>query len=95
MDVKELKKIIYLIVIVAIVGAVLNIPPFLTNFAIQWLISSFVGSLFSLVEGTLVEAFTGDFLKTISLTVNIKGINISITAFALATFIAKIWLFGF
>lgn len=95
MNTKELEKILYLIVIVAIVGALFNIPSFLTNLAIQWLISSFIGSVFSLIAGTLVEAVTGDFLKTISFTVEIKGFHFSITAFALTTFIVKVWLFGF
>ena len=46
------------------------------------------------VAGQLVEAFTGDFLKTIALNVKIIGIEFSITAFAIATLIVKTLLFG-
>lgn len=94
-DIKKLELIVYLIVLVAFLGAVFNIPSVLTNLAIQWLISAFVGSVFSLVAGALVEAFTGDWLKTITLTIEIGDFHISITVFAIVTFIVKVWLFGF
>jgi len=90
-----LEVILYLVVLVAVVGSVLDIPTFFTDLAIQWLTSALVGCLLSLVAGTLVEAFTGDFLKKITLTFEIMGRNISISAFAVATLIAKVWLFGF
>jgi len=92
---KTLELIVYLIVLVAFLGAVFNIPFALTNMVIQWLVSAFIGSVFSLVAGALVEAFTGDLLKTITLTIEIGDFHISITAFAIATFIVKVWLFGF
>ena len=95
---KELKKLdlfIYLIVAVAVIGAFLGIPTLITNVVIEWLIGAFVGTLFSMVAGAIVEAFTGDFLKTITLTIEIKGFKFSITVFAIATFIVKVWLFGF
>lgn len=92
---KTLELIVYLIVLVAFLGAVFNIPFALTNVVIQWLIGMFVGSVFSLVAGALVEAFTGDLLKTITLTIEIGDFHISITAFAITTFIVKVWLFGF
>jgi len=94
-DVKKLELIVYLIVLVAFLGAVFNIPFALTNLVIQWLVSAFIGSVFSLVAGALVEAFTGDLLKTITLTISIGDFQFSITAFAIATFIVKVWLFGF
>jgi hypothetical protein len=92
---KALERIVYLIILVAFLGAVFNIPSALTNMAIQWLIGMFVGSLLSWVAGELVEAFTGDLLKKITLTVKIRDFHFSITAFAIATFIVKVWLFGF
>lgn len=97
-DNKELSKLelfIYLIIAVAVIGAVLGVPTFITNIVIEWLISMFVGTLFSMVAGAIVEAFTGDLLKTITLTITIKGFEFSITAFAVATIVVKIWLFGF
>jgi hypothetical protein len=94
-DVKKLELIVYLIVLVAVLGAFLNIPSALTNMAIQWLVGMFIGSVFSLVAGELVEAVTGDWLKTITLTIEIGDFHISITVFAIVTFIVKVWLFGF
>ena len=93
-DIDKLKAVVYLIVVVAVIGAFLNIPAWLTNTAIQWLIGVFGGMVCSLVAGSLVEAFTGDLLKKISLNIEISGINFSITVFAIATLIVKIWLFG-
>lgn len=93
-DVNKLKLIIYAIVVIAIVGAFLNIPASLTNTAIQWLVGAFAGLVCSIVAGSLVEAFTGDLLKKIALNIEIYGLGLSITAFAIATFIVKIWLFG-
>jgi len=91
---KTLELIVYLIILVAFLGAVFNIPFALTNMIIQWLVGLFVGSVFSLVAGALVEAFTGDWLKTITLTIEIGDFHISITVFAIVTFIVKVWLFG-
>jgi hypothetical protein len=93
-DIEKLKIPIYLIVLVAVIGAFFKIPSPLTNWVIQYLIGAFVGSIFSLVAGTLVEAFTGDFLKKITLTFEIFGFNFSFTVFAIATFVVKVWLFG-
>jgi len=91
----KLERFIYLIIAVAVIGAFLGIPTYITNIIIEWLIGAFVGTLFSMVAGAIVEAFTEDILKTITLTITIKGIKFSITVFAIATFIVKIWLFGF
>jgi hypothetical protein len=92
---KPLVLILYVIIIVAFLGAVFNIPSTLTNMVIQWLVGMFIGSIFSLVAGELVEAVTGDWLKTITLTIEIGDFHISITVFAIVTFIVKVWLFGF
>jgi hypothetical protein len=94
-EIDKLKLIIYLIVLVAILGAYFNLPTYLTDQIIQWLVSMLVGSLSSLIAGTLVEALTGDLLKAITITITIKGFEFSITAFAIATLIVKFWLFGF
>jgi len=91
---RNLELILYLIILVAFLGAVFNIPSALTNIIIQYLIGAFVGSVFSLVAGYIVEAFTGDILKKITLTIQIGDFHISITVFAIVTFIVKVWLFG-
>jgi len=91
---KILELIVYLIILVAFLGAVFSIPSTLTNLLIQWLVGALIGSVFSLVSGYLVEAFTGDLLKKLTLTISIRDFDVSITAFAIATFIVKVWLFG-
>lgn len=93
-DLDKSRMIIYAIILVAVVGAFLNVPSWLTNSVIQWLVGAFVGLIFSIVAGSLVEAFTGDLLKKIALNIELHGLEFSITAFAIATFIVKIWLFG-
>jgi len=93
--VRKLELIIYLIILVAFLGAVFNIPNALTNWIIQLLVSAFIGSVFSLVAGAIVGAFTEDLFKKITLTISIRGFKISFTVFAIATFIVKVWLFGF
>lgn len=93
-DEDKLRLILYLIILVAFLGAVFHIPLALTNWVIQYLIGAFIGSVFSLVAGALVEAFTGDLLKTITLTFEVFGFQFSFTVFAIATFIVKVWLFG-
>ncbi len=94
-DVDKLKLIVYLIVLVAVLGAFFGIPTHITELAIQLLVSVFIGSIFSLIAGAFVEAFTGDLLKKIALPITVKGFSFSISAFAIATLIVKIWLFGF
>ena len=91
---RMIEVIVYLIILVVVLGALFNIPMALTNWIIQWLIGALVGSVFSLVAGAIVEAFTGELLKKITLTINIGDFSFSITAFAIATFIVKVWLFG-
>ena len=93
-EVDKLRLIVYIIVLVAVVGALLHIPSTLTNAIIEWLIGAFIGSVFSLVAGSLVEAFSGNLLKQIALNLELFGFKFSITAFAIATFIVKVWLFG-
>jgi hypothetical protein len=92
---KKIELFLYLIIVVVLLGAFFNIPEFITNWIVQWLIGAIVGSVFSLVAGTIVEAFTGDFLKKIAINIEIRGFNFSFTAFAIVTLIVKIWLFGF
>lgn len=93
-DVNKLYLVLYAIVGIAVIGVLLNIPAWLTNTVIQWLVGLFGGLVCSMVAGTLVKAFTGDVLKKIALNIEIYGFGLSITAFAIATFIVKIWLFG-
>jgi len=92
-ETNKLELIIWLIVVVAVIGAFLNIPAHWINEMIEWLVSVFVGSVLSILAGSLVKAFTGDMLKKIFLCVSIKGLDISISFFAIATYIVRLWLF--
>jgi len=91
---KKVELLVYLIIVVVLLTAFFNIPESVTNWIVQLLVSAIIGSIFSLVAGAVVEAFTGDLLKTIALTISIGSLKFSVTAFAIATFIVKIWLFG-
>lgn len=93
-DINKLKLILYTIVLIAVAGVFLNLPIWFTNGAIQWLVGAFAGLVCSIVAGSLIEAFTGDLLKKIAVNIEIHGFEFSITVFAIATFIVKIWLFG-
>ena len=93
-DIDKLKLIILAIISVGVLGAFFNLPSALINTITEWLTGAFVGALCSLVAGSLVEAFTGDLLKPIAFNINIGGLDFSITAFAIATFAVKVWLFG-
>lgn len=93
-DENKLRLIILLIVLVVVAGAFLGIPQDWTNQIVQWLISAFTGTVFSMVAASFVEAFTGDLLKKILITIEITDeIKFSISLFAIATIIVKYWLF--
>ena len=59
----------------------------------QWVPSIFLGLIISAISAGFVEGLTGDSLKYIYLSFNIKGIKVSITLFAIATLIVKFILF--
>jgi uncharacterized protein involved in response to NO len=85
-----LKLIVVLIAMVGIFGALYDIPDDLTNQIIQWLVSIFVSLVFSILAGSLVEAFTGDILKRLFINIPITdNINISISLFFIATLIVS------
>jgi hypothetical protein len=92
-DVNKLWWIIIAIVVVAVIAGLLGIPSMITEWLIQWLVSMIVGGVMSIVAGELVEAFTGDWLKKISLNFSIFGLEVSLSAFLVATVLVKFWLF--
>lgn len=96
-DIKDkLTLIILVIICVAIVGTLLGLSSGIINQISEWLLSIFVGILLSAVAGSLVEAVSGNILKTIFLNIPIYGdFSISISAFAITTFVVKVMLFGF
>jgi len=95
-DEDKLQLIIYVILVVAIVGSFLGLSSNTTNMIIQWLLSIFVGILTSMVVGRIVEAFTGNWLKMIFITIPITdNFSISISVFVITVFVVKFLLFGF
>jgi large-conductance mechanosensitive channel len=92
-EAKKIQEILISIIIVVVAAAFLRIPQWLTNWIVQWLISALVGTVFSMTAAAIVEAFTGDLLKSITLTVEIGDFKFSVTAFAIVTIIVKLWLF--
>jgi hypothetical protein len=92
-ETNKIQGILILIIVVVLAAAFLGIPQWLTNWIVQWLISALVGAVFSMVAAAIVEGFTGDLLKAITLTFEIGDIKFSFTAFAIVTIIAKLWLF--
>ena len=82
------------IVIVSAIGGYLSIPPGVIDSINKLIIGLFVGAVTSFLAGTIVEGFTGNFLKPFALNIEILGISFSITAFAIATFLVETWLFG-
>jgi hypothetical protein len=78
---------------VAFLGEILSIPKVMIDWVMQFLVSGIIGAIFSLLSGTIVQAFTGQLLEKLSLTITIRGYKFSITAFAIATWIVQRWLF--
>jgi uncharacterized phage infection (PIP) family protein YhgE len=90
-----LKLIVVVIAAVGIGGALYDIPPDVTDQIIQWLISIFISLVFSILAGSLVEAFSGDLLKTLFINLPLTdNISIPVSFFFIVTLLAKYLLFG-
>jgi len=93
-DEDKLRLILLLIVLVALAGVAFGLPQFLTTWLIEWLISAFIGTVFSIVAASIVVGFTGDLLKGILITIKITDeIKFSISLFTIATIVVKYLLF--
>ena len=82
-----------IIIAVVFIGTIAGIPQSVLDLIVKLIVSMMVSSLLSLIAGTVVEAVTGDLLKTISLTVEVKGFGFSISLFIIATLVLKIIIF--
>lgn len=89
----KIKNFVWLIVLVALIGALLGIPDSITHFMINIIIGFMIGSITSAIAGQFIESLSGDFLKKILITFEIKGIRFSFTIFAIVTIIVEFWLF--
>ncbi|MFA6419834.1 MAG: hypothetical protein WCW13_03460 [archaeon] len=94
MDFKEqFKVIILLIVLIALVGALWQIPQTTVNFATNVLLSIATSAILSGICGQLIEAFSGEIFKKITINIPIWKFHLPITLFAILTIILKIVLF--
>ncbi len=83
------------IIAVSLFGAYIGISNNTIQLINEWIISLMVGFILSFVSGTIVEAFSGNFLKKMLLNIPVyKDISFSISASTIVTFIVKIALFG-
>lgn len=89
----KFQAIIGLIILIAFAGALYGWPDKLVSTLIEWGTSMLIAVFLSGISGEIVERFTGDTLKNITLTVEIAGINFSITLFFIATLIVRYALF--
>lgn len=82
------------IVVIAILMAVLGFNGDQIDNVIEWLIPLGLNLIFSSLIGTIIEAYGGDILKNITLTIKIWKFSFSITIFAILVFVIKLWWFG-
>jgi hypothetical protein len=89
----KFQAILGFIFLIAVAGALYGWPDKLVATIMEWGVSMLVAVVLSGISGEIVERFTGDALKNISLTVEIAGVNFSITLFVIATLIVRLVLF--
>ncbi len=95
MDWREKVKAIFgVIILIAVAGALYGWPDKIIQLAIEWGITIIIAVIMSGISGEIVEKFTGDTLKTITLTVEIADINFSVSLFFIATFAVRLLLFN-
>lgn len=82
------------IVVIGVLMAVLGFNGNQIDNVIQWLIPLGLNFILSSLVGTIIEAYGGDFLKKITLTIPIWKLNFSISLFAILTIVIKFWWFG-
>ena len=81
------------IMILVIIMAIIGFDGSSIDRAIQWVIPLGLSFILSSFVGTIIESFGGGVLKTITLTIPIGKFGISISIFAVAVFLIKIWWF--
>jgi len=90
----KVQAIVGLMVLIAVIATLYGWPDKIVTLAITWGTSLIVGVIASGISGELVERFSGDVLKNISWTVEIGGMNFSISLFFLVTVMVRFALFG-
>lgn len=90
---EKFELIIKIIIGVAFLGFLLGWSQGMIDKVIDWLMAVAISVVLSGVAGGLIEGFTGDFFKTISLNIPVGKFNISISVFLILTLILKFTLF--
>lgn len=88
-----LQTLVGLLVVVVLVLSLYGHPEWIP-IAVQVFTILFTSAVFSAVAEALLEGITGDALKVITIPIEIFGFNFSVTAFAIAAIVVKLWLFG-
>ncbi|HLB69630.1 MAG: hypothetical protein OIN88_08670 [Candidatus Methanoperedens sp.] len=92
--IEKFKVVIWIIVAVAILGALFGLSQNVVSMITEWLISVGIGIILSGISGEIVETFSGNFFKKIFIIIPIGQFNFSLSLFPIITFIVKMWLFN-
>jgi hypothetical protein len=94
MDFKtSIKLLVFGIFFIGLLMAILGFSGKQIDNVIQWFIPLCINFIISSFIGTIIEAYSGDSFKKISLTVPIWKFNFSISLFAILVVVIKLWLF--
>ena len=89
----NIKNIVYLLIVVVVILSLAGASQGQIDFVVSIFGSMIVSAVFSLIAASLVEAFTGDFLKKILIPIEIGPLRFSISLFVIATAVLKLWIF--
>ena len=88
-----IRRLVLIFVAAVVILAFIPGSSGLINLATSLFVGAFVGAVFSLAAATMVEAFTGDSLKTIFLSFEVGALRFSVSLFVVATIVVKYLIF--
>jgi len=91
---EKVKAILGVVILIAVAGTLFGWPDKIIQVVSEWSMTLVIAVIISGISGELVERFTGDTLKTITLTVEIAGTNFSISLFLITTWVVRFLLFS-
>ncbi len=89
----NIRRLFYLLIIVVVILALVGASEGQINFVVNVFASAILGAVTSLIAASIIEAFTGDALKFVLMTVEIRGFEFSVSLFFVATVILKLLIF--
>lgn len=90
---KSVQIFVGVIIVVAVAMTVLGFSGFQIDKVINWIIPIGISFILSAFIGTIIEAYGGDGLKNVTLTIPIGKFHFSISLFTLLTILLKWWWF--